>query len=115
MPATSTSMPVASPLLRRFASIMGWLCVIATLALLGPGVMTARAEGASSSSEAGPVCRAPEQVAEETVVSIGSTIEQLRAQEIARGGDSDGWVMLNNRGYNYGPQANPLDPESEQR
>jgi hypothetical protein len=116
MTATSSPLLASSPIVRRIAAIVGWLCVIATLALLSPGVVaTARADQAQSAPAAGPVCKAPEQAAEEAALSLGNTIEQLRAQELARGGDPGDFVVLNGRGYNYAPQPNPLQPEPAQR
>ena len=115
MTATSSPLIALSPVVRRLAAIVGWLCVIATLALLSPGVVaTARADEAQSPPESGPVCRAPEQAAEESMLTISDSIERLRARQMARGSDPrDEYVVLNNRGYNYGPQ--PLQPEPEQR
>jgi hypothetical protein len=116
MAATYSPLLAASPILRRVAAIVGWLCVLATLALLSPGVVaTARADQAQAPPESGPVCRAPEQAAEESVISLGNAIERLRARELERGGDPDEYVVLNGRGYNYGPQPNPLQPDPAQR
>jgi hypothetical protein len=116
MTATSTPLLTARPVLRRLAAIVGWLCVIATLALSGPGVVaTARADEAQSAPAAGQVCRAPERAAEESVISIGISLERLRAQALARGGDPDEVVMLNGRGYNYSPEPLPLPPEATER
>ena len=115
MTATSSPLLAASPIVRRMAAIVGWLCVIATLALLSPGVVaTARADEAQSPPAAGPVCKAPEQAAEESVLSLGSTIEQMRAQRArARAADPNEVRVLNGRGYNYGsaaPSARATEP-----
>ncbi len=97
--------------LRRIATALGWLCVFTTLALLSPGVvLTAQGE---ESPEAGPSC-SPQQGPEQPVLELGQMIEQLRARaaQLPGNGDDD-IVVLNNRGYFYGPDAPPPAPESQ--
>jgi hypothetical protein len=101
---TSTSDPAdRGLLLRRLATLAGWLSLFATLALLSPGVVaTARADQATGN--AGPSCQA-DPSGEQMSMALAQMIERLRAQ--AETGDrSDGHaVVLNTRGYNYGPAA----------
>ncbi len=115
MAATSSALVSTSPILRRLVAIVGWLCVIATLALLSPGVVaTALADEEQSPPESGPTCRAPEDAAEQSIISMDSAIERIRTRGLTQTSDSrDEYIVLNGRGYNYGPQ--PLEPDSDQR
>jgi hypothetical protein len=115
MAATSSALVSASPILRRLAAIVGWLCVIATLALLSPGVVaTARADEMQSPPASGPTCKAPEHAAEESMISLNGAIERIHTRALAQPGDAgDDYIVLNGRGYNYGTQPNPLEPEAE--
>jgi hypothetical protein len=93
----------------------GWLAVAAALALLSPGVRAVRAdESAQSSSgyEEGPVCRAESNP--DPVPNLALWIDRVRAEAEATAPQADDeYVVLNNRGYNYGRPAMPegaLDP-----
>lgn len=72
------------------------------LASLGVGVGVARAEAGAAGS--GPVCSAA-RPHEQREVALEAFLDGVRRQAVSRraGGsaDRDGWVVLNNRGYNY--------------
>ena len=104
---TSTSAPadpgllLRSPLLRRLVTLVGWLCVFATLALLSPGVVaTARADQAAG--DAGPSCQAAGPSDEQMSIALAQMIERLRARADTQGGSASDVMGLNTRGYNYG-------------
>jgi hypothetical protein len=99
MTATSISPIEDSLLRRRLVALIGWLSVFLTLALLGPGVIAARADDVP----AGPSCQdggGPS--AEQQLVELEQVVAAMRAQAEARGEDPSDIVVLNNRGYNYG-------------
>jgi hypothetical protein len=108
--ASSTSMLSAQPVLRRIATLLGWLSLFATLALLSPGVVaTARADEPVA---AGPSCPISRERDERTVEELSRTIEMLRAQLADRDSAGEAEVM-NTRGYNYGARATPPQAGSE--
>lgn len=91
----------------------GWLAVVAMVALASPGVTPVRAgEGddlAGAGSGEAAVC--DPSAAPAAVMNVTQMIEQLRqqAEAEAEGGTSDpDFVVLNNRGFNYGT---PRDPD----
>jgi len=112
---TPTSDP-ADPglLLRRFATLAGWLSLFATLALLSPGVV-ARADQATGNAGPGPSCQA-DQSGEQMSMALAQMIERLRAQAETVDGSDGHVVVLNTRGYNYGPAApEPAALDSDRR
>jgi len=112
---TSTSPPVdPGLLLRRLATLVGWLCLFATLALLSPGVVaTARADQAAGN--AGPSCQA-DPGGEEMAMVLAQMIDRLRAQAETQDGTPGGVMGLNTRGYNYGtPAPAPAALNSDRR
>ena len=101
-----------SPRLERLRWIGGWIAVAATLALLSPGVsLSANAEAGFASTDSfygdGLSCQAgpgPEQQA----VQLEQMIEVLRAQLANQAGEpGEEAIVLNNRGFNYGPAKAP--------
>ena len=86
--------------MRRIATLLGWISLFATLALLSPGIVaTARADAAAAPS--GPSCPVSRDADEHTAAGLERMIEQLRADAAERGDPSGGVVSLNTRGYNY--------------
>jgi hypothetical protein len=91
-----------------FKSIGGLLALLVTFVLALPGVKAVRAEGqlAAPSSSDGPQCSPSDPKA--SIAHSGASMDQLQArieaQVAARGGSAEGMpILLNNRGYNYGP------------
>jgi hypothetical protein len=89
---------------------VGAACILGVLGLLAarahfasadaaqPGATTA-AESAQCGAAAG---------AEAFDATVAEAMEQVRREQAAAGPDADsGWVVLNNRGYNYGPPPAP--------
>jgi hypothetical protein len=91
-------------------TLTGTCALLATFVLALPGVKAVRAEGGEAplASKDGPTCN--QQGPEAEVAQSGVAMEQIRQQIAAQlGPDADSRiVVLNNRGYNYGP-ANSLD------
>jgi hypothetical protein len=84
--------------------ILGLLTVCAALLLASPGVRVAPAladEGVST-EEPGPQCSADQPPAADA--EIEALLEKLRQEQMARMPEAaDGPIVLNGRGYNYGP------------
>ena len=96
--------------------IAGCLALLGVLMLASPGVRAVRADDADASSapraEPGQVCR-PEP-APMAAVDLGALLERARRRALAEaepGAETP--VLLNNRGYNYGP-APRVDPTAIQ-
>jgi hypothetical protein len=91
-------------------SLAGSCALLATFVLAVPGVQAVRAEpgGMPLVSNDGPTCSQP--APEAQLAQSGAALELIRQQIAAQVGPgaSDQIVVLNNRGYNYGP-ANSLD------
>jgi hypothetical protein len=109
MAATSFARFTATPIVRRLAAIVGWLCVIATLALLSPGVV-ATASADQSAPATGAACKTAERNSEELSIAWSQSIERLGAEAVGHGNDPSDVVPLNTRGYNYVPQ--PIAPQT---
>jgi hypothetical protein len=109
--AFSPSTPSAPPVLRRIATLLGWLSLFATLALLSPGVVATAS--ADEPVAAGPSCPISQEADEHSARDLERMIEALRAQ-VADRGSKDNVVVLNTRGYNYGTPATPAAPSAEQ-
>lgn len=104
-------MPSGAPVLRRIALLLGWLSLLATLALLSPGiVVTANADEPT----AGPSCPVSREADEHTAAELSQMIERLRSEVAGRKGDAGDLVSLNTRGYNY-PSGNPLQTDRGDR
>ena len=95
-----------------FKTIGGILALLVTFLLALPGVKAVRAEDrrAPLASSDGPQCNpaAPEH----EVAQAGATMQELQAriasQIAAQGGTGENMpILLNNRGYNYGPGNDP--------
>ena len=94
---------------RRFlGDSLGGLTLVGALLLATPGVQVARADSAAEQS--GPVCSSAT-VRRNQDLSLETFLTQIRQQAAARltseERDPDGWVVLNNRGYNYSPTHLP--------
>ena len=122
----------------RFGSIAGWTAVLAALALFSPGVSTVRAgDDPLMSSDPGLLAAqaqktsgvTPAQAAADPVPAPANTAdasEKPPSQPFVRVDDVEnarrpgvsgieiqpGVVVLNTRGYNYGPPPTPLPPEA---
>jgi hypothetical protein len=98
--------------MRRFGSVgnaLGVLATAAMLLLLSPGVKVVRADGAASGGSRCEAGGAPPAVDAE----LEAFLAELRREQFARAveGDASAPIMLNNRGYNYGPPPGiQLDP-----
>ncbi len=100
--------------------ILGWLALLASVALLSPGVVaTANAEPLAAGIEAGPSCPAgasPDQVA----AQLEQVVQRLRreaesAAAVAGEPGDDAVIVLNSRGYNYPSGLSPTDPAAPRR
>jgi hypothetical protein len=86
--------------------ILGLLAVVGALLLASPGVQVAPAlaEEAVSTEEPGPQCSVDAQPRADAEVE--ALIAKLRQEQMARAAEGvDVPVMLNGRGYNYGPPS----------
>ncbi len=118
---------------RRLGEILGTACVVATLALLSPGVRIVRAEDETLMSVDPDLAAAAERAARpeglvppppaspDAVPSAAPSANPIvPASDVAnasRPGVSGieiqpGVVVLNTRGFNYGPPPTPLAPEA---
>ena len=91
-------------------TLVGSLALLATFVLALPGVKAVRADdhGTPLASSDGPTCSAPGP--EARLANADAALEQIRRQVAAQVDPAAGGgiIVLNNRGYNYGP-ANSLD------
>ncbi len=84
----------------RFRTTAGFLAIVACFALASPGVDPVRAEEAPA--EVGGQCAATRPGTADAEVE--SFVAELRREQIAQVARGDREVIvLNNRGYNYGP------------
>ncbi len=87
--------------MRTAKTIVGALCLAATLALMSPGVRVVRADDAAaelvSAAESGPVSEVLPPAARGEVASAPHRGRRARRASRSRP------RMLNNSGYNYGP------------
>jgi hypothetical protein len=95
---------------RDVTTILGSLALVGTLVLLSPGVRAVRADAAAPPSESslaadGPTCEAGTVSGGEEVVEYLQHIQRLQLEQMATSpaAAGGGFVVLNNRGYNYGP------------
>ncbi len=97
--------------LRDLTTILGSLALVGTLVLLSPGVRAVRADDAAPPSESslaadGPTCEAGTVSGGQETVEYLQHIQRLQLEQMAKSPDTaagGGFVVLNNRGYNYGP------------
>jgi hypothetical protein len=105
--------------LRDVTTILGSLALAGTLALLSPGVHAVRADDAapaeSSIAAEGPTCEAGTVSGGQEISEFLQLIQRLQLEQMAaspNAADADGdFIVLNNRGYNYGPAGVAL-PEA---
>ena len=96
--------------LRDVATILGSLALAGTLALLSPGVRAVRADDAapaeSSLAAEGPTCEAGTVSGGQEITEFLQLIQRLQLEQMAASPDAadagGDFVVLNNRGYNYG-------------
>jgi hypothetical protein len=89
--------------LERGKTAAGLLALAAMLLLASPGVDAVRAEGdpAPSSSEAAQCSDVPSFGGDAEIEALLAELRREQLERIAAG--QEGPVMLNGRGYNYGP------------
>ena len=96
---------------RFLGNSLGCLALVGILLLVSPGAQVARAD--SAPVPAGAVCSSAK-LHQEPDPSLESYLSKLRHQAAPRltseERDPNGWVVLNNRGYNYVPVID-LPPE----
>jgi hypothetical protein len=92
----------------RLKAVVGLLAVAAMLLLASPGVRAVRAAGpqepaaAQEQAQCGSTARAPADP------EVQAFLAELRREQLERaiaGAGDSGIVVLNNRGYNYGPAS----------
>ena len=106
--ASSPATSAAEPLVRRIATLLGWISLFATLALLSPGVVATA--NAAESTTAGASCQAAVEDDERSALELEQMIERLRDEAAGREA-ADGVVSLNTRGYNYPRSSAPAPDE----
>ena len=104
--------------LRDLTTILGSMALTGTLLLLSPGDRTVRADEDSAPAESplaadGPTCEAGTVSGGQEIVEYLQHIQRLQLEQMAAspsapGGEGD-FVVLNNRGYNYGEARIELD------
>ena len=95
----------------RIASLVGLLCLGTTLVLLPAGIRAARAdEGVELPMSVDPLLVAAEEVAATQPAAAGPVVPGEGGDEIR-----PGVIVLNTRGYNYGPRPAAIDPAAMQR
>ena len=99
--------------------VLGLLAVGAALLLASPGVRVApaAADELVSSAEPGPQCSAGQPLGADAAAE--ALIARLRQEQMARiGAGAAGPIVLNGRGYNYGPppaiELDRIQAEGEQ-
>jgi hypothetical protein len=116
---------IASAIAPRVRNVAGIACVLATFALLSPGVRVVHADSAepgspstlaapAAASPASPVS-APDATPVATLASpvvSASDVEAARRPGVSGIEVAPGIVVLNTRGFNYGPPTAPLAPEA---
>ena len=90
--------------------VLTFLALALMLALASPGVNAVRAEGGAPEAKAAASSQADSCSSEAPVnadAEVQAFIEELQREQMARidAGDDTGPILLNNRGYNYGPGA----------
>ena len=111
--------------MRDVTTILGSLALAGTLALLSPGVQAVRADDASDPAEAsvaseGPTCEAGTVSGGQEIVEYLRHVQRLQVERMAARPDATDaahdFIVLNNRGYNYGPAEvafpQPIELES---
>ena len=88
----------------RFLTRTGLFCVMASLLLGSPGVRAVRAEDAQ---EVGPVVRRGPAAQFEAAKSVEPAVASMRPPDVVRSPVSTDVIVLDSRGYNYGPRTSP--------
>ena len=89
---------------RLIGDLLGGLALAGALVLASPGVHVAHA--GSATDAAGPVCSTAKlrQEPDRSLEAFLATIRHQAASKLtSEERDPNGWVVLNNRGYNYVP------------
>jgi hypothetical protein len=94
---------------------IGAACLLAVFALLvmrAPWASAGSGDPADEQLEGATCDSALENPVEAMQIAVAETMEQTRREQAEAGLDPSAWVVLNNRGYNYGP-PHPvrIDPE----
>ena len=111
-------MMTRSALWNRFATSVGLLCLATTLALLPAGVRTVWAEPEGESLvSVDPLLEASETATAEQPPAAPVDKPVVDSEDLRRPGLSSvqtrsGVVVLNTRGYNYGPPSSTRDIEA---
>ncbi len=106
--ANESIAPIERTFARRLFDIVGWISLLATLALSAPGVVaTANAEAAVAENT-GPSCGVAERSGEAAVVDLYRMMERLKADAAQNPDPSDEVVALDNHGFSY--PATPSGP-----
>lgn len=128
-------MRIQAKVWRRLGDVTGLVCLMASLSLLSPGVRAVRADDAAlmsvdpelvaAAARAGrpeaspaPALVAPREAAPAPAAPASNPfVPVAEAERASRPGVSGveiqpGVVVLNTRGYNYGPPPTPLTPEA---
>lgn len=109
-------MAIRSALWNRLSSSAGLICLAMTLLLWPAGVRSVRADDESKEAVSEDLALPPSRVATSEksavvlpVTKVGDAQEMLRPDG-AGSQDQDGVVVLNTRGFNYGPSPANLAP-----
>lgn len=102
---------IKSKLSRRVGNTGGAACLIAALLLLSPGVRVVRAEDGAPVSVAPVATIAPAAPTAYPTVHVDD-VENARRPGVPAIEIAPGVLVLNTRGYNYGPPPTPLAPEA---
>lgn len=94
---------------------IGAACLLAVFALLvmrAPWASAGAGDPADEQAEAATCGSGLENPAAEMELTVAEIMEQTRREQAEAEVDPSAWVVLNNRGYNYGP-PHPvrIDPE----
>lgn len=100
----------------RLVTSTGFLCLGASFLLMSAGVETVRAEaGDETNMSIDPSLEAALEEAEEAPKKVAPIVDVNDMEALARPGiggveTRPGVIVLNTRGYNYGPPPGSLDP-----
>lgn len=128
-------MRMAASVVGRIFHGAGMLCVVAAFALLSPGVKVVRAGGTEPATRAEPTRAAPPPppgaapaapaprpasspaagAAPASPFVQAADVENARRPGVSGIETAPGVVVLNTRGYNYGPPPTPIEPEALQQ
>jgi hypothetical protein len=87
-------------MVQRIARVLGWLSMLATLALLS-GVIATPVRADEPAPTAGPECPVSAQANEEMTFTLAQMIDRLRSEASDRDQIVNGVQPLNTRGFNY--------------